>query len=126
MDSYRLMLYIYTALVMVVCALPGGAFDAPDVVGMDKVIHLIMFLPIGFFARRSYRRRIPHGLTPRGQALLYCLCVGALSEAVQLFVPMRTLSFLDLSADVLGGIIGGFVSERILSRRSDEDRTFSL
>jgi len=63
----------------------------------DKVSHILAFYVLSFLVDFSFAKR--EFVTPKVLALLG---YGLLIETIQYFLPYRTCSFLDLSADAVG------------------------
>ena len=77
---------------------PAG--DVPDApAGIDKVVHLVLFLALAVTGRRAGARAAVLG----GLLLAY----GAVSEVLQALMPLeRSGSLADLIADALGVALG--------------------
>ena len=74
----------------------------------DKVLHFFGFLILVILLLLTFEH---YKLGNRYVSVfLIALGVGLLIEAVQLFIPGREFSFSDVLVDVLGIIIGGFLS----------------
>lgn len=75
----------------------------PDVVGFDKVLHLIAYGILGVLLMRAFRYRLRWSLL---RAAAYTLVIGgaygALDEWHQSFIPGRSMEFLDATADLAG------------------------
>lgn len=81
----------------------------------DSIRNVLLFLPIGFLYRLTWRSR---GGTPaqvRG-AVLLGLAISATVEAGQLFIPGRTPSAVDLTMNTLGAGIGAMLHDLIARR----------
>lgn len=73
----------------------------------NLVANIFLFLPLGFFYRLTTRRR---------GALLLGACISLIIEMIQLFVPARTPSVIDILANTLGAGLGAMIYD-ILSAR---------
>lgn len=97
---------IVSVLILVAVLIPGR--DLPDVKigGYDKFIHLLMFATWGIAVRFDFNR------TPFRFGLFFLLGIafGALSEVLQILVEGRSVDIFDMLADVVGLIIGLWVS----------------
>jgi len=76
--------------------------------GADKLVHLCEYAPLGILLLRAFSRSM---VSPRRPFLwitvfLAGMMVGALDEFYQSFVPTRTSSIWDVSADVIGVCVG--------------------
>jgi VanZ family protein len=78
-------------------------------ISFDKLLHVFIYLPFGFLLARSvYQTGLlvsRNGLL--GFVLLGALLYGASDEIHQAFVPGRSMEFLDVMADMMGGLLGG-------------------
>lgn len=82
--------------------------------GLDKLVHGTLFGVLAWLASRSSRtlaRRRP-ALAVFAGASLYALAL----EAAQHWVPDRRADPFDLLADVVGIVLGVWISRRILRR----------
>jgi len=77
---------------------------------LDKFIHVFEYIPYGYLTARalllSRANRSTKGLIVLAGAL--SLMYGLSDEYHQSFVGGRSSSFLDVFADTLGGVIGGW------------------
>lgn len=86
---------------------PGSSFTLPDIVNIDKLLHVLVFAVLGltflFSLPLSWRRRRPWLVM--GTVVLFCLAYGAFDEWHQSFIPGRIASGADMAADVGGGVL---------------------
>jgi len=117
---------LWTAVVLLACWTPGGTVRGGglDVPGLDKVVHTLLFFPETFLLLRALHGVLPartlHGVLPArtlrdGRTPGRISWVGAtalagglaiLTEIVQIWVPNRDGSVMDLLADFLGILLG--------------------
>lgn len=71
----------------------------------DVLINLFVYLPIGAAAAVLVRSRLERLLTVMGVAFF----VSALLELIQLGLPQRVTSILDVALNVIGALIGGLM-----------------
>ena len=89
----------------------NAIYDFPN---GDKVGHFILYGLLNFFITRAFLSSLP---TRRGSwatlsvGLILALFV-ALEELSQMFFSARTFSLLDLTASLLGIIVGGWVGNK--------------
>ncbi|MFQ5800747.1 MAG: VanZ family protein [Candidatus Hydrothermarchaeales archaeon] len=107
--------------------IPGGIlFLDPE----SLLLHLIEYIPLGFLAARAVSK------TPRLSSydpfffpVLISATYGLTDEAHQYFVPGRTASLLDATADALGVIFGvclwGLLFRKFLKDWVDRKQTVS-
>jgi VanZ family protein len=99
--------WIYVIVIFIIAVIPG---QVPLGSENDKINHLLAFFVFMILACLSYGKTNPVFLILAG--LLY----GILIEIVQLFVPFRTFSYLDIASDLAGLALGWLV--RILARHT--------
>ena len=97
--------------------LPG--VDIPPMYpGEDKLIHAIVFGILGFFALGAMKDPVgrQRALLP-WLAVILVIAYGVLDEFHQHFVPGRTPDIHDVMADAVGGMLGVWLSYRLLKSR---------
>lgn len=109
----RYVAVIYGLIVLAISSIPGDALpDVPDVWGIDKFVHLILYAGLGFLMLR--------GFDPEARRIWLIVCFsvayGLLDEAHQWLIPGRTPSLLDALADALGSVVGVLIAARQLNR----------
>lgn len=105
----------YVALIIVLLTLNPFYFVRPThvqlsllVVPRDLIQNIILFLPMGYLYRLTSGSR-------RG-ALLLGATLSASVEAIQLFMPMRFPSPVDLVTNTLGAWVGAWLYDRLAAR----------
>lgn len=89
------------------------ALDLPTIEYMDKIVHIIMFLVLGFFIKPSYPQK------SRGLLCVILVLYGLLIEILQENLPTgRSFELTDLLADFFGVIIGFIIYEVYKSKKS--------
>lgn len=93
---------LWAGIILVGTSLPR--VPGPDVVGFDKVSHLIAYGALGALLLRAFR-----SCRPRGSATAWTLAAGglygALDELHQSWIPGRSTDVLDFAADFTGLVI---------------------
>ena len=87
----------------------NAIYDFPN---GDKVGHFILYGLLNFFITRAFLSALPTrrgGWVTLSVGLILALFV-ALEELSQMFFSARTFSLLDLTASLLGIIVGGWVA----------------
>jgi VanZ family protein len=90
----------------------------------DKLVHLIEYAILGALAARAI-----HGsmLITLRAALIWAFALsvgwGALDELHQAFVPRRSADLLDLSADIVGALLGVLCYRRFSRKRQAHAET---
>ena len=75
----------------------------------DVLINIGAYLPLGFLLARALLRRLGNARSVLAAAALACL-VSAAMEAVQMFMPARVASNVDVLTNGLGGLIGALAA----------------
>jgi VanZ family protein len=107
----------WAGLIFYLSHLPGASIP-PLIFGMDKVVHAMVFGILGFFvmgamkAMESDKRVFQPWL-----AVVLVIAYGVLDEFHQHFVPGRTPDILDVMADTVGGMLGVWISYRVIKSR---------
>ena len=89
----------------------NAIYDFPN---GDKVGHFILYGLLNFFITRAFLSSLPTrrgGWVTLSVGLILALFV-ALEELSQMFFSARTFSLLDLTASLLGIIVGGWVANK--------------
>ncbi len=92
-------------LIVVLSVVPDNSPDRIQVgegfaFRLDYVLHLLIYLPLGFFQRKS---NLPGGFF---YTLIILLTTAALPETLQLAVPYRTFNPIDLMLNISGAVLG--------------------
>jgi VanZ family protein len=87
----------------------------------DVLINIAAYVPIGFLLARAMRYRLGDRVSVLAAALLGCI-ISTSMEAVQLFMPTRIASNVDVLTNSLGALIGAlaaplFAPTRLLGSR---------
>ncbi len=100
-------------IILVLTGLPGSCFPrVKPVVGIDKVVHLLMYATFAFLCLWGYRKQfISNGIEYQKRALLLAVVIsiayGGLTEIMQEYlVPKRTGDWVDFAADAIGTLVG--------------------
>ena len=89
----------------------NAIYDFPN---GDKVGHFVLYGLLNFFITRAFLSSLPTrrgGWVTLSVGLILALFV-ALEELSQMFFSARTFSLLDLTASLLGIIVGGWVADK--------------
>lgn len=86
---------------------PGDTLSLPSFPGMDKICHLAVYGLLALAGLWSFRlgRQV---LVVRValKTVLFCLFYGMSDEFHQSFIPQRSVSGIDLLADLVGAMLG--------------------
>jgi VanZ family protein len=113
-------LVLYTALIFWFSSEPRPIPTPIIFPHIDKVLHMLEYLPLGFLALRAVGGTWGGwpGWKKSLVAILWVVCVSATDETYQKFVPNRFSSPFDAVADVAGGFLGQIVWRRFSSLRA--------
>ncbi len=92
--------------------IPGSSLHIPG--NLSYFAHLVEFVGLSFLCCYLVFLRY-EGFYPY-MVLSFCFAVGLATELVQVFVPYRTVSFWDLCADMIGGLLGVWVFAVLFER----------
>jgi len=100
-------------VILILTGLPGSVFPhTKPVVGLDKVVHVLMYATFAFLCIWGYRSQfIANGKTYRTKALFLAAVIsilyGGITELMQEYlVPTRTGDWFDFLADTIGTLLG--------------------
>ena len=93
----RLLFIAWIGFILVATALPVKEIPISSKIHFDKVVHLAMFLVLGFLAAKVI------GIF---YYLLVAVSLALISEFQQYFIPGRTVDFFDLLSNLVGVFFG--------------------
>jgi len=73
----------------------------------DVVVNVALYVPAGFTGHLAFRRFGKMWLSLAAPVLI-CACWSASIEMIQLYIPSRTCSAVDLATNIVGSMIGVF------------------
>lgn len=105
---------VYAGGIFVASSIPSSALPSGSIWDYDKLIHLVVFLGLGFFLRRAARRT--------GRSIFIGGAYGIFDEVHQSMTPGRAADPFDAAADLVGVIVGvGLALWAERAARSRED-----
>ena len=109
---------LYCGVIFILSAIPNPHIPAPDVPYRDKILHMLLYLPLGaLFNRMLHELHWPRTTAARiGISVLLTGLYGVSDEIHQAFVPNRTPSPADAAADFTGAFIGAAGCEALRKR----------
>ena len=114
------------AVILLLTGLPGSCFpQVKPVIGLDKVVHLLMYAGFTFATIWGYREPFrERGAGYREKmlwmAILIGIFYGALTEIMQeTLIPSRTGSVYDWIADLIGSVFGAIFAHFLLRDRNN-------
>ena len=100
-------------VILILTGLPGSVFpQVKPVIGLDKVVHALMYAGFAFACIWGYRKPYQEGDDAYRRKALLITCIvsivyGGLTELMQEFlIPSRTGSWYDFFADAIGTWLG--------------------
>jgi VanZ family protein len=107
---------LYSGIIFLVSSIPdvqtplGGNY-------FDKVLHLVMYAPLGFFLTRAFlsvsllaSKGVVYSRMGISIAVAFCAFLYGISDEYhQSFVPGRSSTLWDVLADMLGGWLGAYI-----------------
>lgn len=93
-----------------------GPIEDVDVMPhQDKIVHFLEYFFLAFLTAFALVRGTKRSRQWQMQmAIIFPVLYGILLEVIQLGVPGREMSFLDIGANVAGVLAGAFVGMRVL------------
>ena len=117
---FWLLAMVWAAVIFALSSVPGTALPRLSLLQHDKILHAVLYMPMGAFCLLALRAR-----THASRALLVVLAAvaaglyGLTDEQHQKYVPHRTSDLLDALADLVGGAIGALVALYVPLARFD-------
>jgi len=92
-------------MIFTITSIPGSELPQHDLELPDKLIHFVIYLPLGTLTLRAV---CPDRVTARllFRSLLYTVLFAAVDETHQALIPEREVEILDLIADICGLMTG--------------------
>lgn len=101
----------WATVIFILSSLPANAYPTVAIPFADKIVHLFLYGPLGFWLARAFARPAFPCINARGEG--YAFILGALygltDEFHQIFVPQRTFSLADWTIDCVALLIGVIV-----------------
>ncbi len=101
---------LYSGIIFFVSGIPNIHLEG-GIPFLDKVVHIMEYIPLGLLTAHAIRQTKPR-LSLQTVWLIaigICALYGISDEFHQLFVPGRTFSLGDWTADIIGSAIGGLI-----------------
>ena len=110
---------IFTAisLIYVIILFIGGSIarlDSGALQGSDKVLHFVGFFILTillYLTFKNYKLKSPLIIS-----FIIAFLIGIIIELIQLGIPSRAFSFLDLLADVIGIVFASVISWKFIKQ----------
>lgn len=99
---------VYCGVIFLLSAMESPQIPGPDLPHRDKVLHALLYAPLGaLFNRMFHELQWPQATAVRVViSILLTVLYGVGDEIHQAFVPGRTPSPADAAADFTGALIG--------------------
>ncbi len=115
--QYRYILTAYMLLILIGSSIPGSRIPDSRLFANDKLLHLIEYFLLGYFAAKGIGKRSFQGFL---LSVSICLLMAGLDEFYQSFIPGRSPDILDFLADNIGIWLGaGFGISSNFGKRYD-------
>ena len=110
---------VYSGIIFIASSVPNVRTPLAEF-GFDKMLHILEYVPFGFLVNRALSGTwsIQSGRAVGFWVILLTFLYAASDEFHQSFVPGRSLSSLDLTADTIGGAVGGCLYALVNSIRN--------
>ncbi len=107
-------------MLFILSSIPGHRYPEVRIVQFDKLVHFLMYMPLGLTLARGIAPLAGSAAMTTGRSVLWVTIVGgiygATDEIHQYFVPNRNSSVLDWVVDVFA-VWAGAVCWRFLENR---------
>jgi len=110
--------FVWAGLVLVATSWPSPDVTVPAPPGLDKLAHLLMYCPLGYFFYRWHFAKKRTGWRILLLFLAGPVLFAVLDELHQVPIPGRFFSFWDIGADWLGILLGAQASRYFCKQRS--------
>ncbi len=100
---------VWTLFILVLTLLPGRAIPNVGIFQIDKLVHIFFFSVLMVLLLYGLQKINEHRIFFVNLiliAIVYCIGLGIIIEILQLFVPGRDFSLLDIVADASGTGLG--------------------
>jgi len=116
-------LILYCVFIFMQSRLPAP-FEVPDVSHFDKLLHLGGYGVLAVLFYRTYLAGWPQAMK---RALILASVIstaiyGLSDEVHQYFVPARSADLFDWMADILGGVLGAVIYQRLFDATRKDRR----
>lgn len=93
----------WIVFIFVLTSIPSKQIVSVSLIGLDKIVHLIIYAPLGYLlARAIYFGRFFSLMV----VFVLCLAISACDEIHQIWIAGRDSSIGDFIADVIGSVAG--------------------
>lgn len=117
-------LAFYWLVIFILTSLPGNSIPKMILGFSDKAKHFGAYLVLGFllsFALHFQKKYIIFNKHSARFTFLIIFIYGLFDEIHQIFIPGRYFEWFDFLSDILGGLIGIFISQWIINQNIKND-----
>jgi VanZ family protein len=111
---------VWSLVILVITLTPGERLPEVGFFQVDKLVHFIVFGLLVFLTLYGSSKAVAlkqGSINPILISLVYSIGLGILVEILQLFVPGRSFSLVDILANTIGTILG-YYAFRYAKRKS--------
>jgi len=101
---------LYSGIIFYVSSMPDVKTPLQGI-QFDKFLHILVYVPFGFLLARGIcnaRGSVSRGML-LGTVLMVSFLYGLSDEIHQSFVPGRNAGIIDIIADTVGSVAGGYI-----------------
>jgi len=109
---YKIMLFFWMTGIWVISSMPAKVEPNIDILNIDKLYHIIVYLALVFLVMKNYRLGL-FSKSTKHQIMLILVLLAALDEFHQQFINNRTVSLMDLAANLTGLTAGFFIFRNV-------------
>ncbi len=99
---------MWALIILIVSVLPSEKYPQIDIINIDKIIHFLVYAVLSFLVLKSFQLNFEMTF-PREDVLftlILCIGYGILLELVQLVIPGRNFSLIDMAFNAAGAVFG--------------------
>lgn len=115
---YLSLLLLQCVVITILSHIPGDRYPSIDIPNIDKSVHILLYLPMGFFMGMILTcDRLLSNTRAIALWLLALILFAASDEIHQFFITNRTCDLWDFCFDVTGIVVGYFITLLIITKR---------
>jgi VanZ family protein len=111
----------WSVVILVITLMPAEKLPEVGIIQIDKLVHFFVFGLLMFLTMFGAVKVLQHKNSNANiviPSFIYGTGLGVLVEFLQLFVPGRTFSVIDIIANTIGTIIGYYVFKFVRRKKA--------
>ncbi len=121
--KYKIPAILYSILIFFLSSIQQSKLPPVQIVGFDKIVHLIEYLLYGMTLMLAYSRSTSDKVINNAfkLSLITGIIYAATDEIHQLYVPGRDFSIFDFAADAAGVFLGVYLFSKIIKHKTGHE-----